>query len=110
MEVIRAAQQLEAQLGVSVDPKHFIPSSRPSASAGMVSDAPRTPWGPRPAPPSWELDAAVNRLSETWADSQLAQAWAHLLTHSPLSPTHAHTRRARIHLGTTWAKEARGPT
>lgn len=65
MEVLRAAQRLEAQFGVSVAPKQ--PVKRAAVAPPEVN-----PWGPRPAPPSWELDPAIARLSETWADSQLA--------------------------------------
>jgi len=67
VEVLRAAQRLEAQLGVPVAPK--VPQRQQrSAPPGETN-----PWGPRPAPPSWGLDAAVASLSETWADGQLAQ-------------------------------------
>lgn len=67
MEVLRASQRLEAQLGVPVAPK--VPQRQQrSAPPGETN-----PWGPRPAPPSWGLDAAIASLSETWADGQLAQ-------------------------------------
>lgn len=65
MEVLRAAQRLEAQFGVSVAPKQ-------SVKRAVVVAPEASPWGPRPAPPSWELDEAISRLSETWADNQLA--------------------------------------
>ena len=65
--MLRAAQRLEAQLGVSVAPK------APDRRAPVAGQPQASPWGPRPAPPSWNLDAAIASLSETWADAQLAQ-------------------------------------
>ena len=69
VEVLRAAQRLEAQLGVPIAPK--APERRARPNTGEPAAA--NPWGPRPAPPSWGLEAAIAALSETWVDSQLAQ-------------------------------------
>jgi hypothetical protein len=81
VEVLRAAQRLEAQLGVPIAPKAPDRRARP----GIAEPAATNPWGPRPAPKSWGLEAAIAALSETWVDSQLAQVPPH-----PLRAVQAH--------------------
>jgi hypothetical protein len=94
VEVLRAAQRLEAQLGVPIAPKAPDRRARPSTAEPAAAN----PWGPRPAPKSWGLEAAIAALSETWVDSQLAQVPPRTRRkHAPLQP------RAFERVCTTWA-------
>lgn len=91
VEVLRAAQRLEAQLGVPIAPKAPDRRARP----GIAEPAAANPWGPRPAPKSWGLEAAIAALSETWVDSQLAQV--------RLRAAQRHALRCSHCAGTRWA-------